>query len=356
MAITGGERITNTFCFKHHAILVPEITTTNRIIDATTRLVAAIAGIQDAPPNKMEATQSLCTLLLGKVAPLPPPTPRILPTPPPPTPVVDEDELLIIWNPQLVQPALLTHNLNTNNINSNRITPAIVKDDGDGNTPIPSQCTHPPCHHLIRPLQNGPLTRNQSRLCSAHMIICIIAEELMPTPALCTPPPSHRRGYIFAAECILLEKKSPPSHSTVHFIGAIIDNDTCDVLKYCHLMKMDKHKKVLAHGFADEIGGLFQGIRNVPGTDTGFSSPSHSFQLTNASPTNAFAAITSRRMKRNIALGSPLLAIESTIQEIRAHRRPISPRPNYSSIPPSVPLVPNFWASTWPISTSTPPC
>ncbi len=52
MADTGGKRVTDTFQFKHHAILVLEITATNRIIDATARLAAAIAGIQDAPPEK----------------------------------------------------------------------------------------------------------------------------------------------------------------------------------------------------------------------------------------------------------------------------------------------------------------
>jgi hypothetical protein len=96
MADTGGKRITDKFRFKHHAIPVPEITATNRIINATARLTAAIAGVQDAPPSKMEAIQSLCTLLLGKVAPFPPPTPSIIPTPPPSTPVVKEDEPIII--------------------------------------------------------------------------------------------------------------------------------------------------------------------------------------------------------------------------------------------------------------------
>jgi hypothetical protein len=101
MADTGGKRVTDRFRFKHHAISVPEITATNRIINATTRLATAIAGIQDAPLN--EAIQSLPTLLLGKVAPLPPPTPSILATSPPPTPLVDKDKPIIIWNPQLVQ-------------------------------------------------------------------------------------------------------------------------------------------------------------------------------------------------------------------------------------------------------------
>jgi hypothetical protein len=92
MANTGGKRIIDTFHFKHHAIPVPEITATNRIIDTTTRLTAAAASVQNTPPDKMEAIQYLCTLLLGKVALLPLPTPSILPTPQPPTPVIEEDE------------------------------------------------------------------------------------------------------------------------------------------------------------------------------------------------------------------------------------------------------------------------
>jgi hypothetical protein len=74
----------------------------------------------------------------------------------------------------LVQTALPTHNLNTNNINLNRNTPAIVQDDSNDDSPIHSQRTSPPCHHLICPLQNRPLTCNQLKLCSAHMINCVI--------------------------------------------------------------------------------------------------------------------------------------------------------------------------------------
>jgi hypothetical protein len=55
MAITGGERIANTFRFKHHAIPVLEIMATDRRFDATERLTAATAGIQDVPTNEMEA-------------------------------------------------------------------------------------------------------------------------------------------------------------------------------------------------------------------------------------------------------------------------------------------------------------
>jgi hypothetical protein len=163
-----------------------------------------------------------------------------------------ENEPVIIWNPQFVQSALPTLNVNTDNIYSNHNTPAIVKDAGNNDNPVPSQCTQSPCHQLIRPLQNHPLARNQFRLHSAHMTDCVTPEELMPTPALCTCPPSLYCGYAFVAECILLETISPPSHSTVHFIGAIIDNNKGNVLGYRHLMKMDKQKKAWAHSFFNE--------------------------------------------------------------------------------------------------------
>jgi hypothetical protein len=141
VANTGGKRITDMFRFKHHAIPVLEITATNRIIDTTTRLTATSAGIQDSPPDEIEAIQSFCTILLGEVAPLPPPTPSIFSTPQPPTPMVKEDGLTIIWNPQLVQPTLPTPNVNTNNIYSKRNTPAIVEDDSNKGDPVPSQRT-----------------------------------------------------------------------------------------------------------------------------------------------------------------------------------------------------------------------
>jgi hypothetical protein len=273
MANMGGKRITDTFHFKHHAIPVLEITATDRIISATTRLTVAIANAQDSPPNKMEAIQSLCTLLLGEAALLPPPTPSILPTPPPPTPVVKEDEprhhlesstcSACIANPQcqyrqhLLQMQHSCHR----------------QGQWQRQQPCP-QSMHPiTLYHLVCPLQNRPLTHNQLRLRSVHMINCVIAEELMPTPALCPCPPSLCHRYAFVAECILPEHISPPSHSTVHFIGTIINNDISNILKYCHLMKMDKHKKGWAHSFTNEIGHLLQGIRNRTGTDTCFFIP-----------------------------------------------------------------------------------
>jgi hypothetical protein len=66
---TGGEHVMDTFRYQHHAILVPAITATNCILEATHHLADAIKGVQDAPLDKMAAIQSLRALLLGKETP-----------------------------------------------------------------------------------------------------------------------------------------------------------------------------------------------------------------------------------------------------------------------------------------------
>jgi hypothetical protein len=133
--------------------------------------------------------------------------------------------------------------------------------------------TCPSGHLHICSLQDLPLTRNQLRLCTIHMINCVIADDLMPSSSLRAHQPSLHHGYVFAAQSILLETIAPPSHSTIHLIGAIINKDTGDVLEYHRLMKLDKHKHVWAHSFSNKLGQLFQGIRNIPGTDLCFFIP-----------------------------------------------------------------------------------
>jgi hypothetical protein len=79
MRDTGGERITDTFCYKHHAISVPAITATGCIFEATHQLTVALEGIQEAAPDKLQAIESLRHIHLGKQIPQqlrpPPPTP-----------------------------------------------------------------------------------------------------------------------------------------------------------------------------------------------------------------------------------------------------------------------------------------
>ena len=59
MADTGGERITDTFKFKHHALPTLTITQADHIVDAAARLSSAIADAQTAPPDELEAIASI---------------------------------------------------------------------------------------------------------------------------------------------------------------------------------------------------------------------------------------------------------------------------------------------------------
>ncbi len=66
MRNTGGERITDTLRYKHHTIPVLVVTATDRILEATHLLTAAIEGVQEAAPDELQAIKSLHHVLLGK--------------------------------------------------------------------------------------------------------------------------------------------------------------------------------------------------------------------------------------------------------------------------------------------------
>ena len=107
MKDTGSKRITDTFHFNHHKIPLPTISDANRIIEATKKLTSAIAGRQDAPPNKLEAIQALRSILLGQE---PTPSNTVLPAltrrPPTSTPMVvhAEEPPIQMWNPHAQPP------------------------------------------------------------------------------------------------------------------------------------------------------------------------------------------------------------------------------------------------------------
>jgi hypothetical protein len=61
---------------------------------------------------------------------------------------------------------------------------------------------------------------------------------------------------------------------TNHWACSIIDPDTGATMEYRHLIKSDKHKEAWAHSFANELGGLAQGIaKREKGTNTIFCIP-----------------------------------------------------------------------------------
>jgi hypothetical protein len=76
----------------------------------------------------------------------------------------------------------------------------------------------------------------------------------------------HTQGYAMAANILKLTERAQATHQA--FVGAIIDESTRQMLKYCHLTKMTKYKAIWNTSFANELGHLAQGIQDIKGTDT----------------------------------------------------------------------------------------
>ncbi len=72
-------------------------------------------------------------------------------------------------------------------------------------------------------------------------------------------------GYTFMVHQLVLCK-----FATNHSLGAIINKDTGTVLEYRHLVKNPATKSVWETSFPNKIGCLFQGIRDLNGTNTCF--------------------------------------------------------------------------------------
>ncbi len=65
---TGGECISDTYRFKHHAIDIPQLTAADRILEAAQQLNAAITQQpKKAPMDEIVAIEPLREVLLGKI-------------------------------------------------------------------------------------------------------------------------------------------------------------------------------------------------------------------------------------------------------------------------------------------------
>ncbi len=147
MADTRAERLTDTFRYKHHAMSVPTITPTDRIIAATKHLTDALAGTQEAPLDKLQAILSLRQILLSKA----PPTP--VPIDPPPTtelsnPISNhdlDDEPIHMWNPNQHQLSGISNPPDKGTPVPNPAfrpvagSPAVIKDDEPPSQPVSRQ-------------------------------------------------------------------------------------------------------------------------------------------------------------------------------------------------------------------------
>jgi hypothetical protein len=188
MKDTGGERITITFRFQHHALLVPHITATDCIFQATEQLTDVIAGVQEVLPNKLAAITSLRALLLGKELPPEPVKAPVAPTQVT-TPIKkmppEEDPPGIMWDPTAVTATGWQQTTRKSMPLALRAAPSkpvmIEDDDSNIDHPPPHQylpsypqpvCTPLTCpFHHAKPTVGKDCTHDQLRHCSqAHAV------------------------------------------------------------------------------------------------------------------------------------------------------------------------------------------
>jgi hypothetical protein len=147
---------------------------------------------------------------------------------------------------------------------------AIIKDNYSEPTPAISV-------HQNQPRLQQRRTRAQHCAVHVHLINLVITKALMPMINI-KPTTTYSSHWYIAATHALLENtygisrpEAPPTRvASLNFIGAIVDNITGNVLKYCHLMKSDKHRYIWQHSFSNELQCLFQGIHDIKGTNTCF--------------------------------------------------------------------------------------
>ena len=262
---SGAVRITGTWKFKHHALNIPAVSATDRIVKATRNLATAIQGANNSPPDELDAIEQLRALisnnstppplaeenavvppeLPGNVPPTVPTQPSTQPSPPPvPTPVTQAVNEPILEQPVQSSP-FETESIDQSQHNA--LIPAFIsQDDYDE----PEQ----PRYNL----------RNRALLVNSQ-----IEASLIPSTNIFKPTQKYTRGFSAANHALQLSQL--PTHAnfpTENYACAVLDEDTGETLEFRQLIKLDKYRDIWMHSFANELGRLSQGIRDIPGTNT----------------------------------------------------------------------------------------
>jgi hypothetical protein len=234
MRDTGGKHITDTFRYKHHAILVPVVTAADCILEATHQFTSAIEGNQEAAPDKLQANESLRHVLLGKQIPQ-------QPHPPPPTPLNDSNidkEPIHMWDLTICAQPILPADASQKVPQTGR---AIIDDDDAPPHPIPPVHTGSPAiihdYNNVPPMVRDPQTQAQLRSqAESHLINMVIHNDHIPNFSLVIKPHKLHRGYLQAAQACAVWTYILGTGSSC-FIGAIIDKDTGNILENCQLIQ-----------------------------------------------------------------------------------------------------------------------
>jgi hypothetical protein len=223
---TGAVRTTDTFTFLHHTIPVPTVTAADRIIHATKHLKQAIEGNITPAPDELEAIAALKALIMG--------TP---PDPPLPNPAVIANEVTNTCDYYDDEPRQQLYQT----------------------TPTPSPPSPP--KHLQTPPATGPTA------------IPFHDDELDDTSTIHPSPAAHTTRYNLRSQARHIIQSAIQDGLEIpkdHIAFAVIDESTGKAFEYKDLINSPTHKEVWTKSYANELGRLTQGVRDIPGTNTMF--------------------------------------------------------------------------------------
>jgi hypothetical protein len=221
----GAVRTTDTFKFLHHTLPVPKVSSTDRIVKATKHLRQAINDSTTTAPDELQAIENLRALLLGSPQPPPLPETSVQPDSPPQAETSD----LPPPEPQIAQPP--------------------VQSVQTGSPPV--KPSHRQSPHAI-PFNDDELDASTSS-----------GTDDLPLPQRYNLR-SQARHIIQSA---IDDGQGIPDD---HFAFAVIDEETGKALEYKDLITLDQYKRIWSTSYANELGRLTQGIRDIPGTNTMF--------------------------------------------------------------------------------------
>eukprot|EP00804_Cyclotella_cryptica_P008225 CCRYP_015155-RA/>CCRYP_015155-RA protein AED:0.23 eAED:0.17 QI:0/0/0/1/1/1/3/0/935 len=197
----------------------------HRITKATQHLIRTIDGHPDAPDDELQAIQNLRDLLTGATTSHKDTTPTTEPI------SIFHEEA-----PPSLAPTL-TH---------------LVSPDP---SPLPI-----PTHISPQPLHTFP----PARVPNQPNVIPFEEHEYAPSTH---PAPRYNlrsRAYIVLSAIAMIGE----AHVRGMIVSAVIDNETGDSLEYRHLIKHPKYQEIWSRSYANELGRLTNGIRDIPGTNT----------------------------------------------------------------------------------------
>ena len=255
---TGGKRINDTVRYKHHAIAVPQLMAADRILEAAKQLDSAIAQQpRAAPMDEITAIELLRKVLLGERKETLPrnsvqrcraaQTAAVKLAAPSPAPA-----MTTTTEAAVPTPAAPNNDVPAANFGDE---PNYISDDEDSPAP----------NHRARRSKRILRQQRIDDQNELHCIVALVANETADVPDLeINKRRTTARGLGHANEALQMTEWALQDH----FAGAIIDRATGESMEYRDLIKRDDLRATWERSFANKIGQLTQGIRDIEGTET----------------------------------------------------------------------------------------